>query len=201
MRVVDEQEHRHPLRRDRQKPQHCRRNEQAIAAHRRREPESSVQRSRIPLRQRLHKLPQRPDELEQSGKRELRLGLDTPHPQDANPLRPRRRVVEQRRLPDPGLAADDERTSEPLPHPRKHRVELRPLRLTPDEHRDDRNALVDARLNSPRAASSSQGKALRRIRAEAPPMATHAGEEAAHDFMARARPARCVSSPPPSPCT
>ena len=98
------------------------------------EPERRAQRGGLRARQPLDRVQHRPQQLVQPGPRELELGVDPARAQHERAAGGRRRVLEQRRLADPGLAADHQHAAGSPAPAREELLDPRPLCLAPDEH-------------------------------------------------------------------
>jgi hypothetical protein len=76
----------------------------------------------------------RPQDPVQRGERELRLGLDPAAPEDAHIVGTPDRVLEERRLADPRLAADDEYSTPRLARLEEQALNSGALHAPSDEH-------------------------------------------------------------------
>ena len=98
------------------------------------EPERRAQRGGLRAREPVDGVEHGPQELVQPGPRELELGVDPPGAEHERAAGDRRRVLEQRRLADPGLAPEHQHAAgSPLPA-REELFDPRPLCLASDEH-------------------------------------------------------------------
>jgi len=75
------------------------------------------------------------EQLRQPAEGHVLLGLRAGRPQQPGPAGDRRRVFQQRRLADPGLAGEHEHAAAAEPGTRDDRVDGLPLGVPPDEHR------------------------------------------------------------------
>ena len=121
--------------------------------------ERTFERNSLWLRDPIEHRQRRPQQLEQSGERNLGLGLDPARAQDAHPGGAGSRVVEQRRLPDPRL-----------PHQRKRRAGARAralerpldrlaLPVTTDQHHRSQTTRCHAKRN-PRRLGAPRKRGL-----------------------------------------
>ena len=99
-----------------------------------RERERGSERRRLPLRQPLDPIEYRPKQLVQTGKGQVRLGLDPDAAQDRHPGRLGFDVFEERRLADACLAADHEDAAATVAGSQEQAVERLCFRATADEH-------------------------------------------------------------------
>ena len=108
---------------------------EAIALARLTEPEGAGERPRLPLGDLPEPIEQRPADVVQAGELELGLGLDTTGTDDGHPLRPRGGVVEQRRLADPRLAAQQQGAAALGAGGGEQLLDPLPLGLAANQHR------------------------------------------------------------------
>ena len=127
LRVIDQAGQRLVLRRGGQQAQHRQPDQEPIR--RRALPHAERDRERVALRSRQLVQPaeHRHAQLVQPGERQLHLGLHPPGPDHPKPHRPAGRIVQQRRLPDPGLAAHDQHGAATPARLIQHPIQHRPL--------------------------------------------------------------------------
>jgi hypothetical protein len=100
--------------------------------------ERDAQRPRLGLGQSTAEPGNRTEQPVQRRERQRRLDLQTLSAQHGGVAGTRHELVEQRRLADPGLAADDQRPRRPASRPLEKRSQELPLRLATDQHATQR---------------------------------------------------------------
>ena len=108
--------------------------EEAIGWRARHQPERRAQRVPLRPRQPLETIEHRRAQLVQAAEGELHLGVDPGGPGHAPFGCPLQRVLEERRLPDPRLAAQHEHTAVPGPYAFEHTIDARTLVPAPAQH-------------------------------------------------------------------
>ena len=128
MRVVDDAQERLTRRGRGHEAESGQPDDIAVRGISRSEPERDPQRLALRLRQ-LHDLVEQwPAELVQTRVREIDLALDADGAKDGEPGCRRRHVIEERRLANAGLTADDERATPAVARGSKQPLQLRQLR-------------------------------------------------------------------------
>ena len=134
MGVIDHRQHR-ALRGDRpQQREGGRVGGKAIRHRRRPERQRGSQGGLLGLWDLIEPVEQRPQEVGQPGKGKAGLRLDAPRLEHLEAGGGREQVLEQRRLADPGLAAQEQGGAPAVSSTVKGRAQPRPLRLAADEH-------------------------------------------------------------------
>jgi hypothetical protein len=133
--VVDAAEHRAVLAGLRQEAQQPDRDQEAIARAVEAQPQRPAQRGGLGRGEPVDEVQARPHQLVHPGKRQLVLGLDTHAAQQAHVVGALGGVLQQRRLADPRLTAQDQRGAALLASALQQRVQCALLSLSPDEHR------------------------------------------------------------------
>ena len=118
------------------------------------EPESASQRLRLLSWNLIEKVEERAEELEQTGELKLGFGFDPECAGHRHPFGALDGVLEQRRLSDPGLAANDESGAAPPPGPVEQLADDTTLVSASNEHG----------LNRSHGLSARQGDAWKRPR-------------------------------------
>ena len=127
LRVIDQAGQRLVLRRGGQQAQHRQPDQETIRSLPLPHPERDRQRVALRPRQLVQPSEHRHAQLVQSGERELHLRLDAPGPDHAKAQRPASRIIQQRRLADPGLAAHDQHGAAASPRPVQYPIHRRAL--------------------------------------------------------------------------
>ena len=127
LRVIDQAGQRLVLRRGGQQAQHRQPDQEPVRSLAL--PHAERDRERVALRPRqlVEPAEHRHAQLVQPGERQLHLGLHPPGPDHPKPRRPAGRIVQQRRLPDPGLAAHHQHRTPASPRLIQHPIHDRPL--------------------------------------------------------------------------
>ena len=134
VRVVDEAQQRLPLRRLGEQREHGERDEEPLVARAVGEAERAAQRARLRRRQPVGVAEDRPQQLVQAGVRDLRLGLDAAPAEHAHARRQAARLLEQRRLADTRLPAEDEDGAAGFPRAVQGLTDTGALSVSPVEH-------------------------------------------------------------------
>ena len=168
--IVDEAQHRTRLRQLGQQRQARDRDQEAILPRPLPQPERSLQRCGLRLREPLEQVQRRSHELMQPGERQLGLRLDPARRQHLHVARPLPRILQQRRLAHARLAPQDQRAAARRPRRFDERSHAGALDITPVEHEPILRAVlptpgsprrISAPLREDRAASTSAPKRAR----------------------------------------
>jgi hypothetical protein len=143
-----------------EQPEGRERDEEAVVHRPAAQPERARQRVGLALRQAVDRAEHGAHQLVQAGEGHLGLGLDPDCPQDRHAAGARDRVVEQRRLADPGLAAHHEDAAAGGARPFEERVQLSALHVSAVEHPPS----ISARGGAPHVFSGAPARARRRGR-------------------------------------
>ena len=133
-RVVDRHEHGRALADRGQQAERRGVEREAVAGHRRPERERARERRPLRRRQRAQLGHDGAEQVGEAGERELGLGLDAARAQHRHPVGGGDRVVEQRALADPRLAADHERGARSRVRPREQLRQAGPLCIAAEQH-------------------------------------------------------------------
>jgi hypothetical protein len=125
LRVVDDAQQLLGLLRE--QPEHREPDEEPVRRRARAQAEHDLERLALRSGQLLEPVEHRRAQLVQPGERQLHLPLHADRPRDREVRRRRDHVLEQRRLPDPGLAPQDQRAALALAHVGEQRVQHRAL--------------------------------------------------------------------------
>jgi hypothetical protein len=132
--IVDKDEYGSSLCELRNQLQDCNRDEKAIIPGPLPETERATQCALLRRGKRVQITESRPDELVQRGERELGLGFHSTCTEHVHVCRTLARVIEQGRLPDAGLAAENEDAASGRTRPVEQRSDQSPLIIPPVEH-------------------------------------------------------------------
>ena len=138
MRVVYNTEKRALLARDRKEAQRRSRDGQTLRRRPLLDRKRRVKRPDLMVWQAGQSLHDRTQQLVQAGKRDLSLRRDTKRTKNPKALRLADRVVQESRLADPGLAAQDQRAALTAQALLEHHFEPLLLRAPADQHSSDR---------------------------------------------------------------
>ena len=132
--IVDHAHQRDVLRSFREQAEHSDPDQEAVLDRHPRQPEGPGQRGGLRLGKARQQVEDRPHELVQRSERELGLGLDPHGTQHPHPRRVLGRVPQQRRLAEPGIATDDQRTALRGPSTVDQALDSGTFRLSAEEH-------------------------------------------------------------------
>ncbi len=147
MGIVDEHHHRALLGKGRQQAERRGADRKPVLLATRTQRERGLERHRLRPRNPPHCAQGRAKELEQRPERDLRLRLDPARAQQPHPGRALGGVVQQRRLADPGVAAERQHGAGARSRPLESKLDV-PLLLEPTEQHSAilRGPVPDARL-------------------------------------------------------
>ena len=132
--VVDRHEQRALLGAQREQAQRRDADQEAVAVRAGREAQRAFQRRGLRLGQLADPVQRGPQQRVQAGERDLGLGLDPARSEHGHLARVLDGVLEQRRLPDPGLARDHEHLARAEPGGREQLLDASQLLAAPDHH-------------------------------------------------------------------
>ena len=148
MRVIDHHQHRPSLARGGQQIERRRPDRKALMVPAPAETERAAQRLRLRRRKLTDHVKQWTADVEQSRELELGLRLDPDRPHHRHPLGAPNRIVQQRRLADPGLADRHHHIGRARARSLEQQVDARALAVTADEHLTNRTGPRERRVNT-----------------------------------------------------